>query len=303
LFVPANDGGQVVNYANGCIEDPRLQFFEGDCYLTAACRMFPPGPYWEHDEPMQCAPEWAKREDHPFGRAARENVTVSVLFRVDLEALNQRRYGDAFALLTHLTNPELGDNRDVFLFPRRLRIDGEPMVVCIHRPHETGWFFPSATQVKPRSMLLSAARTFEGLASVEARHQLLAEPTFEWEGDRVGGSWPPIELEPGAWLLPYHAKQDSRVGYTQSFMILEEQPSGFPAIIHRCPERLMFARQRWELEGKFPTPCLFTCGGIVLGDRLLMSYGAADTKAGIASVNWRELTSFIRCFDPIGARL
>jgi len=43
-------GEQVVNHANGCIEDPRLFPFEGGLYLTTACRMFPPGPYWENDK-------------------------------------------------------------------------------------------------------------------------------------------------------------------------------------------------------------------------------------------------------------
>ena len=31
-------GEKVPNYTNGCIEDPRLFWVEGECYCTAACR-------------------------------------------------------------------------------------------------------------------------------------------------------------------------------------------------------------------------------------------------------------------------
>ena len=47
----------MFDYANGCMEDPRLFFFEDELYLTVACRAFPPGPYWDHDDPGQCMPE------------------------------------------------------------------------------------------------------------------------------------------------------------------------------------------------------------------------------------------------------
>src|SRR5690606_12626313 len=101
---------------------------------------------------------------------------------------------------------------------------------------------------------------------------------FDWETNRIGASWPPVKLAPGEWLLPYHGKQEKgNVGYTQSFMILEERPGGWPVVRHRCSERLLYATLPWELEGKFPTPCVFTCAGVQLGDDLVMSYGAADT--------------------------
>src|SRR5690606_38324019 len=80
-------GQRVVNFANGCIEDPRLTWLEDRLYLAVACRLFPPGPYWEHDNPLQCAPAWANGATHAFGRAATENLTVSVLYEVDLTQL------------------------------------------------------------------------------------------------------------------------------------------------------------------------------------------------------------------------
>ena len=58
IYIRNAGGKTVVNHANGCIEDPRLFFLERQCYMTAACRLMPPGPYWIDDEPSQCAPEW-----------------------------------------------------------------------------------------------------------------------------------------------------------------------------------------------------------------------------------------------------
>ena len=109
----AAEVARVVNHANGCIEDPRLHWLDGNLYLTTACRMFPPGPYWLNDQPTQCAPGWVTG-DHPFGRAARENLSVTVLWRVDLPSLAARDYDHAFTYVTHLTDPDLGDNRDTF---------------------------------------------------------------------------------------------------------------------------------------------------------------------------------------------
>jgi predicted GH43/DUF377 family glycosyl hydrolase len=53
----------------------------------------------------------------------------------------------------------------------------------------------------------------------------------------------------------------------------------------------------------YPTPCLFTTGGIVVGDDLIMSYGAADQKAGISWVNFAELVEYIKQFDAEGRKM
>lgn len=292
-------GRSVVNYANGCIEDPRLFRLDGKCYLTAACRMFPPGPYWEEDAPMQCAPSWASEGKHHLGRAASENLTVSVLFEVNLQALQEGRYEEACRYVTHLTDPQRGDNRDVVLLPKKLRIDGKEQYVCLHRPMEPDKYGEQYSWLQP-SIFMAAAERLEDLTTDNAIHRLLAQSIFPWEGDRIGTSWTPILLENGEWLLPYHGKQDAKVGYTQSFMILEPGENGWLQVKHRCSERLMYAQRDWELQGRFPTPCLFTCGGIICNGTLIMSYGAADTVSGIARGDFGSLVNFIRNFNEYG---
>jgi predicted GH43/DUF377 family glycosyl hydrolase len=296
------DGRPVVNYANGCTEDPRFFRLEDKSYVSVACRMFPPGPYWDHDDPMQCAPAWATGDGHKLGRAARENMSVTVLFEVDTDALLRRDYSSAFHYVTPISNPELGDNRDVFLFPGKFHIGGREKYLCLHRPMDPSTFGPAYKGLPP-AIFLAAAEKLEDLAKETAEHRLLARSEFTWEGNRVGASWVPIQLSDDEWLLPYHGKQDSFVGYTQSFMILKTGDDGWPVVAHRCPDRLMYAQQDWELRGRFTTPCLFTCGGMVRDGKLLMSYGAADTVVGTAWVDFAALIAYLRHFDEHGNRI
>ncbi|MGD0879419.1 MAG: hypothetical protein ABSA01_14910 [Anaerolineales bacterium] len=299
IYITDINGKRVPNYYNGCIEDPRLFTVDDEIFMTAACRMFPPGTYWIKDVPEQCVPAWGLRKDNPFGRAAWGNVSVTVLFKVNIAELLAQNYEEAFTFVTHLTDPQRGENRDAFLFSEKMNILGKQQYVGLHRPWESHWFTDDPA-VSPVSMFMVSADTFADFPGPRARHALFAERTFPWEAERVGGSWPPLKLSADEWLVAYHGKQDAVMGYSQSFMIIRKQDEGFPGIVHRCSERLMFPKQPWELDGRFKTPCLFTCAGIVMNGELIMSYGAADEKVGIARVNFEELLDYIRLFDSKG---
>ncbi|MBC2602972.1 hypothetical protein H5P30_14405 [Puniceicoccus vermicola] len=299
MFCQSRAGAPVVNYSNGCIEDPRLFWLEGKCYLVTASRLFAPGAYWIKDDPVQCAPEWAVSGRHGLGRAASENLTVSVLYEIDRDAWIQKDYAAASRYVAAITDPERGDNRDVVIFPELVQIGDRHRYLSLHRPKQPELYGDAYDQIAP-SIFMASAGCLEDLGTDKAEHRLLAEPIFDWEGDRIGASWTPIPIGDGEWLLPYHGKQDARIGYTQSFMILESCKDDWMRVKHRCPTRMMYASQDWELAGKFATPCLFTCGGIVRNGQLIMSYGAADTFAGVANVNLDELLNYIRAFNAEG---
>lgn len=296
-------GNQVRDYSNGCIEDPRIFLVEGQYYVSAACRMFPPGPYWLADQnpPVitryEYVPEWTRQGEDAFHQVCRTNDTVTVLYRLDLAKLKERRYEEAFAYVCPLTEGQVSDNRDVFLFPEKMNIGGKLQYVMLHRPMNPRPFDPSVTTP---SIFLAAAERIEDFASSKATHVLLATSLFHWEENRIGASWPPLRLTGGDWLIAYHGKKDIHFGYTQSFLIVREREGEFPEVIHRCPDRLMYARQDWEMPSDYPTPCLFTTAGIVVGEELIMSYGAADQKAGISWVNFNQLIQYVRSFDAAG---
>lgn len=297
------DHNSVINYANGSTEDPRLFYFEDELYLSTAGRPFPPGPYWDHDDPLQCMPKWAINNEHNLGIAVTENSTVTLLYKVNLDALKVKDYAQAFALIGPMHNPNISDDRDVVLFPRRLKIKGEEKIVCIHRPKHP-WKYEIGGNLKAPSIFMAAADSLAELPSDDNHREVFAVPIFDWEENRIGASWSPIEISDGEWLLPYHGKQNNKIGYTQSFMILKENNKGFPTIVHRPSERLMFADEPWELEGDFTIPCLFTCSGVILDNgELIMGYGAADQKIGMASVNFEELILYIKTFNAFGNRI
>lgn len=307
LYTTDMKGNRVRNYANGCIEDPRIFPVEGELYVTVACRIFPPGPYWlsDQDPPVETryeyVPDWIADADDedPFIQTARSNDTVTVLYKLDLDKLKSGSYEEAFQYIGPLTEGQVSDNRDVFLFPDKMSIGGESKYVMLHRPMNV-LPFPEGERVQKPSIYLAAADHIYDFASPEAEHRLLASPIFDWEEHRVGASWPPVQIGEREWLVPYHGKKNVEFGYTQSFMIVEEQEEDFPVLRHRCPDRLMYAERDWEMPADYPTPCLFTTGGIVMDGELIMSYGAADQKAGIAWVNLEELVTHIRRYDQEG---
>lgn len=301
-------GNRVRDYSNGCIEDPRIFPVEGELYLSVACRMFPPGPYWllDQDPPIDTrrmyVPDWVDEGDDPFTLAARTNHTVTVLYKLNLDKLKERRYGEAFTYVCPLTEGHVSDNRDVFLFPEKMVMDGKPQYVMLHRPMDPEPFPDGALAGGP-SIYLACAERLEEFASSRCTHKLLAARIFDWEANRIGASWPPLAIADKEWLVAYHGKKDIHFGYTQSFLIVREQENGFPEVIHRCPDRLMYAGRDWEMPTDYPTPCLFTTGGIFVGEELIMAYGAADQKIGISWVNREELIEHIRRYDAAGNRI
>jgi len=290
LWIENGKGEKVPNYTNGCIEDPRLFWVEGECYCTAACRMFAPGPYWIHDEPTQCAPEWAKGEENPF--MTQKNQTVTVMYKVDLEALAEKDYKNAFKYITNLTSVANGEDRDVFLFPEKMKIKGKDMYVMIHRPHHPDGY-EGITETRP-SIMLSAAESIYDLADNAAYRMVLYAPTENWQTEKVGGSTPPLPLGNGEWLFNFHGKKDSVVGYAQSFMILKEVDDDFPEIAHICKEPWIVNEADFEKPRRCKTPCVFFTGMIESGSNLLIAYGAADERVGIMTVDYNLLLEELR---------
>ena len=297
LWVRDGRGQMVPAYHNGCMEDPRLFFVEGECYLTLACRMFPPGPYWEQDVPTQCSPDWALEPDSPFYIG--DNYTVTVLYKVDLKALERRNYREAFTFITPLTDPRYGQDRDVIILPHKMMIDGQRQYVMIHRP-VTPDRYDAFTETLP-SMVMSAAPDFYSFANHATRREMLYTPQYAWQRNRVGTSTPVIDMGNGEWLLSFHGKQDDEYGYAQSFMILQEQENDFPRITYLYPERWITNEADFERPAKFGIPCIFFTGVVKLGNELLISYGAADEYAAIMKLDYEKIIEMLRQYPYNGS--
>lgn len=293
-----DEGNTVVNYSNGCLEDPRICVIEGEYFVTVACRIFSPGRYWAKGN-ISSRPEWSKSQDNPYGRVAYRNATVTVLYRLDIEELRRKNYDQAFKYVCNLTDGNVTCNRNVCFFPEKMMIRGRHQYIMLSRPDQPELLDTGCGSEKP-AVVISASENMRQFANGAALHKLFFKGLFDWEETRVGVSYPPIRINEREWLLANHAIKDKTTGYTQSFMILEERENDFPEITHRCPERLIFASQPWEMPDKFDIPCIFAGGAVLLDEKLIISYGAADQKIGIAWVNFKQLVEYLWNFDSKG---
>lgn len=290
MWLTNGRGEKVPNYINGCIEDPRLFWVEDECYCAVCGRTFPAGPYWDHDEPTQCMPAWALADDSPIGNQS--NVTTTVLYKVDLNHLAKKDYQKAFTYITDLTDPKMGEDRDVFIFPKKMMIDGKMQYVMIHRPHHPDGY-EGITEPNP-SIVLSAAETFYDFAKNATRRKVLYAPSLPWQAEKVGGSTAPISMGDGEWLFNFHGKEDVEKGYAQSFMILKEKENDFPEITHLVPEKWIVNEADFEAPRKFKTPCIFFTGMIKRDNILHVSYGAADEYAAVMNLDYDKIINTLR---------
>lgn len=292
VYIKNSDGKKVPNFANGSNEDPRLFMIEDKYYLTVSARQFPMGNLWWDTSLIRMVPDWAENEDNPFGKTAKDNLIVTVLYQVFPEALLKKDYDNAFSYITNLTNPEFGENRDIVFLPKRQMIDGKMQYIMIERPLEP--FKNPHLDAKSPSMVFSCGETFYDFAKPDNKKVLIAQPTFQWEAERIGASAPPIKIDDEHWLLCYHGKQDGIVGYTQNFMVFRNQENDFPKLIYHFDERLITVSEDWEKPDEFDIPCTFVTGMIKKDGKLILSYGAGDESVGIMSIDYDQLINHLR---------
>jgi predicted GH43/DUF377 family glycosyl hydrolase len=109
--------------------------------------------------------------------------------------------------------------------------------------------------------------------------QKLQTPEFPWELVQIGNCGSPIETEAG-WLMLTHGVGPMR-SYAISVVLLDlEDPS---RILAALPEPLLTA-QPDERDGYVPN-VVYSCGGLVHQDSLLLPYGMSDTGIGFARVD------------------
>jgi predicted GH43/DUF377 family glycosyl hydrolase len=96
-----------------------------------------------------------------------------------------------------------------------------------------------------------------------------------------------MELEDG-WLLVYHGVDDDRT-YRLGAAILDKDDPG--KVRGRTDEPILEPREEYERFGQVPN-VVFSCGSVIVDEKLLISYGAADTVIGVASFSLDEILEF-----------
>ena len=173
-----------------------------------------------------------------------------------------------------------------------MKIDGKMQYVMIHRPHHPN-NYEGITESRP-SIVISAAEDLYSFAKGATRRKVLYAPNLDWQGEKVGGSAPMISLGGGEWLFNFHGKKSAEEGYAQSYMILSEKENDFPEIKYLYPKKWIVNEEDFEKPRKFGIPCVFFTGNVKMGDKLLVSYGAADEFAAVMELDFVKLVQILK---------
>ena len=112
---------------------------------------------------------------------------------------------------------------------------------------------------------------------------MIQEPERPWELMQLGNCGSPIETDAG-WLVLTHGVGPFR-RYTLGALLLDlDDPS---RVLGHLAEPLL-APADDEREGYVPN-VVYSCGGMVHGEHLVLPYGYADVGARVATIPMREL--------------
>jgi len=108
---------------------------------------------------------------------------------------------------------------------------------------------------------------------------VLSTPRQPWEMVQVGNCGPPIETDAG-WLVLTHGVGPMRE-YSIGAMLLDLED---PRVVIGRLKRPLITPQKGELDGYVPN-VVYSCGGLVHGQTLVLPYGCDDSLIGIALVD------------------
>jgi len=112
---------------------------------------------------------------------------------------------------------------------------------------------------------------------------LLQQPSCSWELIQVGNCGSPIETEHG-WLVITHGVGPMRRYVLGALLLKIDDPS---VVVGRLKEPILSPNQD-EREGYVPN-VVYSCGGIVHNDKLIIPYGLSDYSSSFATIDLRAL--------------
>ncbi|MCK4499245.1 hypothetical protein KAU11_02005, partial [Candidatus Babeliales bacterium] len=106
-----------------------------------------------------------------------------------------------------------------------------------------------------------------------------------WDNKKVGITGPPIETKDG-WLLIYHGVSNPGNIYKLGAALLDLQDPS--QVIARTDYPIFEPEMAYEKEGCMPN-VVFSCGVVVIKNKLFVYYGGADKVIGVATINLSKL--------------
>lgn len=107
-----------------------------------------------------------------------------------------------------------------------------------------------------------------------------------WDRQRVGAAGPPIDIG-DAWLFIYHGSDFENVYRLGAMLVDRDDPE---RILHRSEEPILEPVEPYERFGKVPN-VIFSCGSVIIDDKLFVYYGGADSVLCVASFDLEEIVN------------
>ncbi len=270
VFTPVMAGSQY-----GSVQDPRVVKIDGRYLMTYAFRPFA----WSSHPTGVGVPDSHESDFPGVERAPVDEGTGSGNVRAarpdDLTrsgiAVSEDRV--QWRHLAWATGAEI-DDRDVILYPEK--IDGR--FVLLRRPLQ--WVGPSYGTEHPAVWICFSEDLHHWTAP-----ELLFKSLFPWEGNRIGGSTPPLRTERG-WLVLYHGVETvdpalRRVCYRMGGVLLDfDDPT---RVLARTSIPLMEPETYYERFGLYIPNVIFPTGNVVKDGTLYLYYGVCDTAIALAT--------------------
>lgn len=111
----------------------------------------------------------------------------------------------------------------------------------------------------------------------------LRTPDRDWELVQIGNCGSPIETDQG-WLVLTHGVGPMRVYSIGAILLDLDQPE---RVLAALPDPLLTANMT-ERDGYVPN-AVYSCGGMLHEDTVVIPYGASDTTIAVATVPLAEL--------------
>lgn len=261
----------------GSVQDPRVVKIEGVYYMTYAFR-----PYAWSSHPTGVGVPYSHESEFP---GVPSPPTAPEGFRPSANVAggrpdNQTRSGIAISedrvTWSHhswTSSPDL-DDRDVILFPEK--IDGK--FALLRRPLQ----FVGAQYGTDHPAIWIC---FSEDLREWSEPTLLARSKFAWEGNRIGGSTPPIKTEQG-WLVFYHGVETEdaalrRVCYRLGALLLDlNDPT---KVLARTSQPIMEPETYYEKFGLYIPNVIFPTANFVKDGLVYLYYGVCDTAIALAT--------------------
>lgn len=161
-------------------------------------------------------------------------------------------------------NGEAAQNKGMALFPRKV-----------------GGHYMMLSRKDRENLHLSTSDNLHFWNDVEE----LYRPSRPWELLQMGNCGSPLETEAG-WLVLTHGVGPMRE-YAIGALLLDLED---PRRVVGCLPRALITPNQDEREGYVPN-VLYSCGSLIVGDKLVLPYGFSDAGVSVATVSLPELLS------------